>query len=641
MSSNIVEKGFNYLGKKLDSQVHFYNLEEVITKIGHFRIKKIAILVDGGTNIEKLGQLNNTDIVGFFSFSLDSIGKKIKNQIIHPLLPGLTKVNADGWIISAANKYSTYSLNQFLLDTGAENQVIIHHVKAPHGTVYYSYIDFFSNEQKTAVHIHNYFERCYKIPFPLDVRFTLRDCEGRIISTGQKIIPSNGARIISSDDFKLDGFKGYLEIEFEVTDKITPFLHYYANYYSDNFISNNHQSGLGLHPANSRFTRGYIPTASDESLVICLFQRNYSNPVNVKAILEYTQDNTRKIIENKFPQLKKHQMLFQDMKELFAEVDFTKTKAPVVVVQSEVPLHRPNYYYTKKDKRGYYDTSHAGPDPKNYARVFGSAALKKEERAKIHKFSCSEIELKQFILPSEFGIESLLGLGNDTTIQIKKFIFDFYNTEGKLQHSFEEEFDYHQETYLNLNEFLKRKGIANFSGTLSLRASSEAAEVPVIMNGISAYAHTKNPYLTTTAASGSAADNIPFYFRGACPNYLGGDCSVGETDIFGPGICSEEFDTIYAITYSSANKNLSKQIKYEIEVINTEGEKRLFYRSINAHGADFFRLSDLIKETNHNSDRGYYVVWFFVSGAHLYGQRVLIRKKDCAISVEHCYVGKY
>jgi len=641
MAFTTVEKGFHYLSKKIDNQIHYYSPEEIIHKIKHYGVRRITILTDGKTNTANLNKINNVDIIGYYSFALDCIGKKINNHTVQPLLPNSKKVDTDGWVISAANKFSGYSLNQFLLDSQAQDQVIIQHTKATYGTTYYSYIDFFADDQKTAVQIHNYFERCYKIPFPLDIRFTLRDCAGKIFRTGQIIIPAEGTRIISSHDLGVDNFRGYLEVEFEIASKVTPFLHYYANYLAENFISNNHQSGLGLHPANSRFTRGYIPTASDESLVVCLFQRNYANPVNVRAILEYRVDGQQKVIEKKFPLLKKNQMLFQDIKELFPEVDFSKTKAPVVIAQSEVPLHRPNYYYAKKGKGGYYDTSHAGPDPKNYTRIFGSAGLKKEERDKTHKFSCSEAELKQFILPAEFGIESFLGLGNDTTVQIKKFIFDFYDIEGRLQHSFKEMFDYHKETYLNLNEFLKGKGIGDFSGTLSLRPSFQSVEVPVNMNGISAYSHTKNPYLTTTAATGFTADNIPFYFSGAPPNYLGGECSVGQTDIFGPGICSDEFDTYYAVTYPCSDKNLAKKIKYEIQIINTEGEKRLLYRSINAHGADFFRLSDLVKETGHNSDQGYYVVWFYASGVHLYAQRILIRKKDCAISVEHCYVGKY
>lgn len=641
MMEKIVEKGFRYLGRKLEEYAHYYRIADINAKIKHFQIRRLAILVDGKTKTEVLNQLKDVSIAGYYSFSLDSIGTTVNGFEVQPLLPN-TSVDTDGWLVSAKNEFAGYSLNQYLLENSNEKQVIIPHVKAPHGTTYYSYIDFFSNEQRTMVQIHNYFDRCYRIPFPLDIRFTLRNTEGEIVETGQVIIPPNGIRVISSDDFSVRDFVGYLEIEFEVTSKVMPFLHYYANYVSEDFISNNHQSGLGLHPANSSFTRGYVPASDDESLVVCLFQRNYSNPVNAKAILRYTSGETRKTTEKNFPPLKKNHMLFQDIKELFREIDFSKTKAPYIEVQSEVPLHRPNYYYSKKGKRGYYDTSHAGPDPKDSTKIFGGASLTREERNKIHKFGCYEMELKQFIFPPQTGIESLLGLGNDTTVEIKQFIFDFYNENGELLYSFDEEFDYDMQRYINLNEYLKEKGgIKNFSGTLSLRPSSKAREVPVDMNGISAYKHRDNPYMTSTAASGAIADNIPFYFRAAPPNYIGGKCTVGVTDIFGPGIASDIYDTYYAITYLCSNKDLRKRIEYEIQIVNANGQKRVIYRTIPSHGCDFLKLSDLIQQTGHNSGGGYYTVWFFVVGAHLYGQRILIRKSDCAISVEHCYVGKY
>lgn len=641
MVERIIERGFSYLGRKLGKGVHYHEIADINAKLRHFQIKRLAILVDGKTNTEGLNKLKDVSIVDYYSFSLDLIGTKVNGFEVQPLLPNTSTIDTDGWLVSAMNEFAGYSLNQYLLENSIEKQVVIQHVKAPQGTTYYSYIDFFSNEQRTTVQIHNYFDRCYRIPFPLDIRFTLRNTEGEKVETGQVIIPPNGIRVISSDDFAGQEFVGYLEIEFEVTSKVNPFLHYYANYTSGDFISNNHQSGLGLHPANSLFTRGYIPTSDDESLVVCLFQRNYSNPVNAKAILQYTSGNSRKTIEKDFPPINKNHMLFQDIKKLFREIDFSKAKAPCVAVQSEVPLHRPNYYYSQKGKKGYFDTSHAGPDPKNYTKTFGGASLTREERAKIQKFGCYEMELKQFIFPPGTGIESLLGLGNDTTIEIKQFIFDFYNEQGKLLYSFEDDFDYDKQTYINLNEYLKEKNIEDFSGTLSLRPSSKTPEVPVVMNGISAYRHRDNPYLTSTAASGSNADNIPFYFRAAPPNYIGGECSVGVTDIFGPGITSDIYDTYYAITYPCSNKNLTKKIEYEILVVNASGQKRVIHRTIPAHGCNFLKLSDLVRQTGHNSEGGYYTVWVFAVGAHLYGQRILLRKSDCAISVEHCYVGKY
>ena len=223
----IFEKGVRYLGKKLRNYIRYYNMAEITAKIKHFQIKRIAILVDGKTNTEELNQLPDVSIVGYYSFSLDIIGTKVNGFEVQPLLPNTSAVDTDGWLVSAVNEFAGYSLNQYLLENSKEEQVIIQHVKAPHGTVYYSYIDFFSNEQRTMVQIHNYFDRCYRIPFPLDIRLTLRNAEGEILETGQVVIPPNGIRVISSDDFSTQDFVGYLEVEFEGTSKVNPFLHYF------------------------------------------------------------------------------------------------------------------------------------------------------------------------------------------------------------------------------------------------------------------------------------------------------------------------------------------------------------------------------------------------------------------------------
>lgn len=643
MIENVFEKGLSYYSKKFGkrSKTHCYKIDEVDERIARCGIKRIAVLVDENTVSDDFGLIKNASIAGYYSFSLGAIGTLINGIEVQPLLPGNHPMDIDGWLMSAGNQFANYSLNQYLLDNGCEDKIIVKHVNAIDGTKYYSYIDFFSNEQKTIVQIHNYFKRCYEIPFALDLQLTLRNSTGKILESRQVIIPANGTKLITSDDFSYSDFAGYLEVEFDVTSKVNKFLHYYATYISDDFVSNNHQSGLGLHPAKSEFTRGFIPEAQDETLVVCLFQRNYATPVAAKALLRYSDGKTLRTMEREFPPLKKHEMLFQDIKELFKEVDFSRTLSPIVDVISEVPLHRPNYYYAKKGKKGYYDISHAGPDPKVYVREYGSPALEAQERKKVQKYGCSELELKQFILPDATEIESVFGFAGDSTCHIADFKLDFYDEQGELTSSFEHSFNFEKERFIVLNKFLKDRGINNFSGTVSLRASAKATEIPVTFNGISGYRNKKNLYLTTTASSGGNPDNLPFYFVAGPPNYLNGDCSVGVTEIYGPAICSDIFDTYFCITYPSANKNLRNKIEYEMQVYNTSGKSSVFYRTINSHGTDYFKLSDLLLKESLPSEKGSYMLWFFAVGAHLYGHRILIRKSDNAISVEHCYPGKY
>ncbi|MBU6431438.1 MAG: hypothetical protein KGJ58_02850 [Patescibacteria group bacterium] len=639
----IRKKAYSFLSKKLKPvKTEYYSSDEINKKIAHFKIKKVAILVDELVEFSLFKNLKFEKIVGFFSFNLDAIGTKIGDFEIFPLLSN-SNIDTDGWIISTKNELAPFALNRYLLERKKENQIIIQHIKHLDGTRYYSYVDFFSDEQKTIIHINNYLRRLHAIPFPLDIRLTLRDCEGKIIDARQIIIPPDFIKIISSDDFHIKNFVGYLELEFEITKKISPFLHYMVDYISPDFISSNHQSGLGLHPANSAFTRGYIPTREDESLIICLFQRNYEKPVKVSAILNYFTEGEKISKEKKFKPLEKNHMLYQDIKELFNEIDFSKTESPYVVVKSDLPLHRPNYYYAKKGKRGYFDTSHAGPDLKKHVESTygGIAEITGEEKNKLHKFGCVEMDLRHYIFPKEEKIESIMALGDDTTADIKNFTLEFYDNDGNLYHSFETEFNYEKRRYFNISSFLKDKGIDGFSGSVSFRPTRSNQKIPVSMNGVSIFSHKDKPYHTSTAASGASPDNIPFYFRAGPPSYSKIKNSVGITDIFCRGVSSEFYDTYIIISYLSANKNLRNKIRYEIEIINSFGESKSVHRKINANGTDFIRLSDLVGATNHNSENGYYAVWIFSGEANLYAQHILFRKSDNAIAVEHCYSGKF
>lgn len=640
----IVGKTFySFLSKKLKTRkIECYSTDEINRKFTHFKINKVAILIDELADFDLFKDLKVERIIGFFSFNLDLIGLKIADFEILPLLPN-SDIDTDGWLVSTRNEITSFALNRYLIEHKKEKQIIIQHIKHPNGTKYYSYADFFSNEQKTLIHINNYLRRLYAIPFPLDIRLTLRDCEGKIIDTRQVIIPTDSIRVISSDDFLVKDFVGYLELEFEITKKISPFLHYMVDYISPDFISSNHQSGLGLHPANSAFTRGYVPTQEDESLIVCLFQRNYERPIKVSAILNYFLNGKKISKEKEFELLEQHHMLYQDIKELFNEIDFSKIDSPYVVVKSDLPLHRPNYYYAKKGKKGYFDTSHAGPDLKYQVKGFykGIGVITDKEKNVLHKYGCVEMDLKHYILPEKENIESIMALGDDTTMNIKNFTLDFYNDEGSLSHSFENEFDYEKERYFNINSFLKSKGVNNFSGSVSFRPANENQKIPVSINGISIFSHKNNPYYTSTAASGASPNNIPFYFRAGPPSYSRAKNSASITDIFCRGIASDIYDTYLIVSYPSANKNFIKKISYEIRIINMSGESKSVYRKISANGTDFIKLSELIVETQHHSENGYYSVWFFSGEAHLYAQHILYRKSDQAIAVEHCYPGKF
>jgi hypothetical protein len=641
MVENFIEKGLSFYSRKFGkrSRPNYRPIEEVNARIEQFGLKRVAVLIDELTDFSGLAAVN-ASVAAVYSFALGTIGTLWEGHQVQPLVPGATP-EVDGWVISAGNPFAGYSLNRYLLDQGREGQVIVKHVNYVDGTRYYSYIDFFTNEQRTLVQLHNYFRRCYSIPFPLDLQLTLRDGAGKVLETKQIILAPDETRALTSDDFSSRDFAGYLEVEFDVSSRVNKFLHYYATYSSRDFISTNHQSGLGLHPAHSSFTRGFVPVDPEETLVICLFQKDYAAAVTTRALLEYQEGGLLRTVERELKPVARHEMHFLDVKKVFPELDFSRLQAPMVRIYCAVPLHRPNYYYARTGSAGYYDISHAGPDPKGYIASFGGASIPKERQQKLASLGCSALDLRHFVLPESSGIESLLGLAGDSTVPVKDFRFQFRRQDGSVAASFEQRFDYEQQRFVNLNELLASHGVTGFSGTVSVGSAADTGEVPVIFNGISGYRHVRRGYLTTTAASGGNPDNIPFYFPSAPPNYLGGDCAAGVTDIYGPGLCDEEYDTYFCLTYPCADQSLAQTVPYEVQILNTQGRSKTVSRTIAAGGTDLFRLSELFSAEELPTERGSYVVWCFTGAAHLYGQRILLRKSDDAISVEHLYPGKF
>lgn len=648
---NILERGLHLFSRKFGqrSKVLHNPTDELIARLGLFGVKKLAILIDEETDIKELRrviQLLNKElqieVTGVYSFSLEIISRNVLGFIAKPLLPDQPAENMDAWLLSTGNRLAQYSLNQYLLEQHKECQIIVKHTKDIQCTRYYSYIDFFTNDsQKTIVQFHNYFERMYGIPFPLALILTLRERSGKVLECKQIIIPANGIVTVASETFSAGQLEGYLEAEFDVNSKVQPFLHYYATYLSDDFITGNHQAGLGVLPAGSLFTRGYIPTDENDTLVVSLFQRNYSAPVIAKGILKYFDESGFKQVERPFPPLDRNSMLFQDVKELFPEINFSAAKTAQIEVCADVPLHRPNYYYARKGKHGYYDVQHGGPDPKTYASSYGTSVVGAKEKRKLKENNCYAMDIRQFVFPSGMGIESLIGFGNDTTATLKQFKIDWYDESGALLKSIDHHFDYHEKRFINLNHLAGQNGMDNFSGSVSLREPDEMTTIPIIMAATSAYMSVKNPYISSTAGGASIPSNTPFYFLSGPSNYFQENCHTGVTNIYGPAFYSDSFDTYFGIGFSCSYVGAHKKVDYQIQIFNSAGKSRIIEREINTNGTDYLKLSELVDELNFRSEDGNYCVWIFSVGAYLSAQRIVVRKSDHAIAVEHCYAGKY
>jgi hypothetical protein len=224
MPEALLAKSLRRVTKVLDRVLPatYHTNAELGAKLQRFAIGKAALLVDGHTQLSRLEALlqdTTVEIAGVFSFNLDLISTEVLSHRVLPLHPDVP-VDAQGWIVSVTNELDPFALNQYLLDSQQEEQVILQHVIHRHGTSYYSYVDFFSGDIQTVVYINNYFRHCYALPFPIDLRLTLRDCSGRVVRTGQIIVPPDGIRIITSEELAPSQFQGYLEVEFEISQTL-------------------------------------------------------------------------------------------------------------------------------------------------------------------------------------------------------------------------------------------------------------------------------------------------------------------------------------------------------------------------------------------------------------------------------------
>ncbi len=625
------------LAGDLSSVWTYRTARQLQDRMNHFSCTWVAILVDENTCFEKIPRLlpPHVKIAGYYSFSLDTIGTTVNGFTVQPVMQGKVPVEVDAWLLFAHNDFAGYSLSSFLLETGKAQQAVLWGLNSPSGTTYYSYIDFFHNEQqKTIVQIHNYFKRCYGIPFPVDIKYTLRSLSGEIASAGQFIIPPNGVYTVSGSDFKISSFEGYLEIEFDITTRVMPFLHYYATYISENSIACNHQSGLGLQQAGSVFARGYIPADEKETMMLCLFQRHYDQPVVTKGTLRYTEGSSEKILTKELPGVKKNHVIYTDVKKLFPEIDFTKITGPSLYVSSPVPLHRPNFFYKRYDAEGFYDVTHSAGE-QEVAAVYTKGELKK-----IEEMGYIPLQTGCLVMPPGMGITSLVGLWQNANDRIRKFCFEFYDTGGDLKFSREEVFDPAHGTYLNINRYLEKYNVELSAGTFIMRAAESSGNIPKGFLANVGYRSEKRDYMSSTA-TGLGFANSSFYFNGGPSGYIGKGV-LHTSDIYGPGRVSDDFDTCFLLGCPSSEKEAKKkQVSYEISIYNSMGEERKLNKKIFMQGSAFLSLSELVKESKHYSDDGSYCVWFYSPEAFIYAYWLLYRKSDGAITVEHCYGGKY
>ncbi len=632
--------------------------ETLVNIFKRFGVKKYAVLVDCTTKDIKVPDIKPASCLGYYSYDLRCIGKKFNKQTVKPISYESGVPDCDGWLVASFNHVAAYTLNEILYDNNKGDQIVTR-ISISEATPYYSYSDFFSGNTATVIQVHNYFDRLYENPFPIDFRFCLKTFEGRQIDSGQFLIPAGGTYVIDSRTMNLGDFCGYIEIEFEaegITSKVRPFLQYYIDYLGDKSIACNHQSGFGTFGTDCCFIRGFLPdNEPGHRLVAAMFNHNQREPLQPKAILEYFQNGEQHRNERDMKKVERGHMVMQDINELFSDVLSKNVSAVRLFIKSDLSMHRPNLYHTTKSipentwLNTYHQTgtSYRGEKSGNPYRPDSAEGhvYKEDELEKLDLYGIYPWQLHYPIFPEYEKIDSILGYHGESEFPIKEFTFQYFDNKGIKIYENDKIYDYQTDPILNLNNYLKDNNVQISSGGIFCAIPQGRQNVPYSLALDGGFSHRLNPYLTTTSAGAGGLPNIPFCFEETLPRSTEFKSTPHQSvKLFSRGVFldgPDGFDTMFSIIYLSSGKNYDRSCYFEIDVVTADGKNYTTRRTISPYCASNFWLGDIINETKAPTDSPYYAVWVRTTNRLLTGLTLLKRKKDNAISLEHMYYGKF
>ena len=605
-----------------------------------YGVKRYAVLADHTSVAEDLPDLRGFDLGGFFTFDINLVGSNFAGHEVQLIKSCGPVPSCDGWLILSTLRAATFALNQALMLAGYEQQIICR-LYGGQTTPISTYMDFFSGETETLVQISNYFDRKYRTLFPVDLRFTIRECDGTVRAAGQRIIPAGGLTVIDSRDLNLGQFEGYLRVMVEVENlqsRIQPFMHYWADYLSEAGLCRNHQSGWDQWAANVVFSRGYMPVEPDLDLTLCFYNDNEveSHP---RVLLHFNQNGEEKAIERSAATIPARHMSYQNISELFRDVSLEGANSAFYLITLDTPLHRPNYYIHSKGTKQYINTSHqTGSDACHWA--VPTDCYQADYLQMIDRFDTDPWVIQFPMLDKSFEIDTYLGLLSSTFCKINDFTFIFRNAKGEVVFSKDETIDGRSPQFLNLQDYARRHGVQIDSGLFGLAPRKGLKEVPRRAISIIGFKHKDYPYICTAPASGFEDPNLPFYIDKLNPMCHQYDYSpVQVTDRFGPCIVSEEYDTLYIVTNCSLWKHYARECEYKIEIIDPKGKMYCIYRKIPPQSFDAFWLSELLSAEGIPSDSTYFTLWQRSNDTLLISYHFLYRKRDHAMSADDTFGG--
>ncbi|MBZ5495375.1 MAG: hypothetical protein LAP85_03160 [Acidobacteriia bacterium] len=614
--------------------------EYVRSAFNRYGVRSYAVLVDHTSVAEDLPALSDCSMAGFYTFELNVVGTVFAGDRVKPVTLDGPIPACDGWLVASTSRAAVIVLNHALMNTGNENRVITRLYGGQISAIN-AYMDVFSGETETVVQISHYYERKYRITFPIDVRYTICACDGTVRAAGQRIIPPGGLTVIDTRELNLGEFAGYLRLELEVENlqtRVQPFIHFWADYISKAGLTRNHQSGWDQWAPNSVFARGYYPVEPELELTLSFYNEN-DRETHPRILLHYNKDGEEIVVEKAADPVPARHMSYQNISRLFRDISLEGVKSAFYLIRCDTPLHRPNYYMAPKGTRQYINTSHqTGSDACHWAvpaDTYNSDYLQKLDEAGVDPWVIAFP-----LLEERFKIDTYLGLLSSTIARINDFTFIFRNERGEVVFTRDETLDGTSPEFLNLNEYAHRHGVALKSGLFGLAPRKGLPEVPRRAISLLGFKHKNYKYIGTAPAAGFEDPNLPFYIDPPVPLQQQYDyCPVLTTDRFGPGMVSDEYDTLYLITNCSLYRKYARECTYRLEVFDARGKMHCVYRTILPQSYDVFWLSEILAGSRIGSDNPYYTVWQRSYDTLLISYHFLYRKRDHAMSCDDTFGG--
>ncbi len=605
-----------------------------------FGVKRYAVLVDHTSVAEDLPDLRGHELCGFYTFDINLVGKDLAGQPIQLLNMFGPVPSCDGWLILSTLRAAIFALNKALMLTGNDHQVVTR-LYGGQVTPITTYMDFFSGETETVVQINHYFDRKYRTPFPLDLRYTIRECDGTVRVAGQRIIPPGGLAVIDSRDLGLGEFSGYMRVSVEIENlqsRVQPFMHYWADYISEAGLCRNHQSGWDQWAPNVVFSRGYMPVEPDLDLTLCFYNENAVD-AHPRILLHFNQNGEEKAIERAAATVQAWHMSYQNISDLFRDVSLDGVKSAFYLITLDTPIHRPNYYVHPRGTKQYINTSHqTGSDACHWA--VPTDCYQSDYLQMLERFDTAPWVIQFPMLDERFLIDTYLGLLSSTFCKINDFTFIFRNEKGEVVFTKDETIDGRSPQFLNLQEYARRHGVQINAGLFGLAPRKGLQEVPRRAISLPGFKHKNYRYICSAPASGYEDPNLPFYIdrlNPMCHQYEYSPLQL--TDRFGPGLVSDEYDTLYIVTNCSLWQHYARECEYRLEIFDASGRMHCLNRKIPPQGFDAFWLSEVLAEQRISAPSPYYTLWERSYDTLLISYHFLYRKRDHAMSADDTFGG--